>query len=323
MPVTYSYAFQEDLMANFRMLVNAMPREQAFEGSPTLKLLTKKPKKLEGNHINVNVSHVGTPQGGVVTENSQLSTASVESGKLAQYDPAFYAEAGRLSYVQKKKCGGGRALFDRWTFEMLQARKRLMKKVSQELWTTSQTANGLYPIQVAIPADNTTGTYGLNRATYTWWRNFSETGVGAFTTNGYDAMDRASIGVQVDGGEGPDLYVTEKAIFQKMKKAARSMVNFSPQYNGKWKDKLSDFGIEAISFEGKPVIWDPYIAASTGKIFGWRDDAFYMGMYEDFNTGTIQSLEPTGVLADIAFCKVGLQLLCEEPRRTLQLSGLS
>ena len=323
MPVTYSYAFQEDLAANFREVVNSKPREQAFEGSPTLKLLLKKPKKLQGNYIHVNVSHVGTPTGGVVTEAGTLATNSVESGKVAQFEPALYAEAGRLSHLQRMKTGGSKALFNRWMFELEQARLRLMKKIAQELWTTSQTASGLFPIQVAIPADNTTGTYGLNRATYSWWRNYSATGVGAFTSNGYDAMDLASLGVQVDGGEGVDLWVTEKAIFQKMKKAARSTTNFEPHYKGKWEKRLSDFGIEAISFEGKPVIWDPYIAASTGKIFGWREDSFYLALYQDFETGPVRSLEPSGVLADIAFVSFGAQLVTEEPRRTLQLSGLS
>ena len=322
MPVSYTYAFDEDLAANLRLVLNTYPREQAYKNSTALTMLEKRKVSLQGHYIQVNVSHVGTQVGGPYTENSVMSTVDVESGKVAQFEPAFYAEPARISRPQEKKAGGSKALFNLWSFKVDQARKRLRQKMATDLFATSQVANGITGLPLAIPATVSSGTWGgLDRSTYTWWRNYTQTSVGAFTSNGVDGMDLMELGIQVDGGEGPDFYVTTSTLFQKMKKNARSTINFEPTYKGRYAAHLSDMGIESISFCGKPVVWDAY--CDSGKIYAITNSALYLGIYEDWDVEGPFYLQGAGTHAKVMWVYWGGQLLGEEARRLGQMSGVS
>ena len=316
-----SATWDDHLLPNLRKVMNAEPKEQAFAGSPALTMFEKRPVSLQGNYIQAHVSYVGSAKGGAYTENSSLSTEDVKSALVAEYTPAFYAEPVRMSHIDEKRCGGSQKLFDLWAFKVKQAKMRLRTKIATDMFATSQASNGINPLPLIIPADNTTVSYGnLDRATYTWWRNYSATAVGAWTSNGTDALDLLELNIQVDGGRGPDWYVTTKAIFQKMKKTARTFDNFD-SYTGKYAEKLADAGIQAINFNGKPIIWDPY--CPSGYLYAIRNDALYLGLYEDFDLSPIVRLEGSGVQGKVMYVRWAGQFVCEEQRRLGQLSGLS
>ena len=319
--VSYTYVFGDDKAANLRKVVNAGPREQAYYESPTLAMLEKRTMPLEGHYYHVNVSHKGTATGGPYVDNSVLSTVHVESVKVAQYTPAFYGEAARMSRPQELQTKGPRALFNAWAHRLSQAKLRLRAKLAEDLFATSQVTNGITGLPLAIPATATTGTFGLNRATYEWWRNYTQTAVGAYTSNGVDAMDKLAIDIQLKAKKLPDFYVTTQTVYQKMMKAARSTINFNPTYSGPHKAMLNDMGIDHISFRGAPVFADPYCDA--GKIYAVRRDALYLGVFEEWEIEGPESMTPFGVMAKVAFVLWGGAMICEEQRALGQLSGVT
>lgn len=319
--VSYTYVFGDDVAANLRKVVVPDPREQAYEDSPCLAMMEKRTIPLEGHYFHVDVSHVGTATGGPYVDNSVLSTAHVESVKVAQFTPSFYAEAARISRPQKLQTRGPRALFNAWAHRLDQARLRLRKKLSEDLFATSQVTNGITGLPLAIPATNTSGIYGLNRATYTWWRNYTATSVGAYITNGVTNMDKMVIDIRVAEGKIPDYFVTTEAIYAKVLSEARSTINFDPTYSGPYKSMLNDMGIDAVSYNGSPMFPDPY--CDSGKIYGVTNNAFYMGVFEEWEIEGPESMVPFGVMAEVAFILWGGATICESQRALGQLSDVT
>lgn len=322
MGASYTYNMTTDLAANLRQYLNSQPREQAFIDTPTLNMLHERDVKLGSAYIHVNVSYAGTAVGGPYVKNSAVSTEDVESATVAQFTPSFYAEPARISHIEEMQNRGPEKKFELWAHKVEQAKLRIRKKLATDLFATSQVSNGLTGLPLAIPGTNTSGTYGLNRATYTWWRNYSSTSVGAYTTYGVDAMDLMYIDILTKTGRKPDFYVTTPTIFQKMMKTARaSALRFTPTYEGPYKKQLNDMAIEHISFAGSPVICDQY--CDSGKVYAIRNDALYLGTFEKWDVAGPFPLEGSGVQGKVMFVRWGGQLLCEEQRALGQLSGLS
>lgn len=325
---TYSYEFANEIAANVRDLRTKTPREQAYRVSPTLTMLNKKSVKLQGHYIEADVEFTGTALGGPFAEDSQLPTGHLKSLDRAQYEPAFYGEPVRMSYIKEQKCGGSRAYFNEWARRIRQAEKRQLTQLATHLFATTQQtgfdgANGIAGIPLVLPTDETTGTLGgLSRATYDWWRHYSDTSIGSYVSNGVDAMDLASLAVQQETGRKVSFYVTTKEVFQKMKKLARTNNNeFDYMYDGPYKDRLTDAGIEHISFEGVPVIHDPY--AASGIVYGIDCETLYLGIYDDQSYSEVVPLNGAGVQGKVMHVLWGGQVICVEPRASLQLSGLS
>jgi len=318
--VSYTYVMGDDTAALLRKVVQGTPREQAFEECPTLSMLESRPMPLEGHYYHVNVSHVGTATGGPYVDNTVLSTAHVEAVKVAQYTPSFYGEAARMSRPQRLQTRGPRAYFNAWAERLTQAKLRLRKKLATDLFATSQVTNGITGLPLAIPATNSTGTYGLNRATYSWWRNYTSSTI-TYTSTGPDEMDKMFLDIRVATGKYPDFVVTTETLYQKMMKTARSTINFNPTYTGRYKKMLNDMAIDAISYHGAPVLPDPY--CDSGKIYAITKDAFYLGVFEEWVVEGPDTMRPFGVQADVAFVLWGGATICESQRSLGQLSTVS
>lgn len=322
-----SYEFANEIAANVRDLRTQQPREQAYEVSPTLAMLTKKAVKLQGHYIEADVEFTGDAIGGPYQEDSVLPTGHVKSLDRAQYEPAFYGEPVRMSHIKERKCDGNKALFNEWARRIRQAEKRQLKQLATHLFASTQQtgfddALGISGLPIALPEDNTTGTYGLNRATYTWWRHYTDTSIGSFVSNGVDAMDALSLDIAQKTGRKVSFYVTTKEIYARMKKLARTgNTEFDYAYDGPYKARLVDAGIEHISFEGVPVMHDPY--ATSGRIFAVDCETLYLGIYEDQEYSPVVPLNGVGVQGKVMHVNWGGQLICTEQRASGQLSGLT
>lgn len=332
-----SYEFENELAANLTDLRTKRPREQQWYASPTLRMMRKKEVSVQGHYIEVDVQFVGDAEGGPIAENTTSSTAHVKSLDRAQFEPVFYAEPASMSWVKEQKCNGSRALFNEWDRRVTLAEMRQEKQLATHLWEGSladtQNAdgdNGLTPIPVALPVDNTTGTFGLDRSAKTWWRHYSNTvsGTTAYTSVGPDEMDLMELTIQETSNRTPSFYVTGKTIFQKMKKLARSgTTNFDPTYSGPYKDKLNDAGIKHISWNGTPVFHDAYMelsgAVGSGFIYAIEDECMYLGVH---NKGEVKgpfAQQGNGQHGKVLYHYLGIQTICEEPRACGQIDALT
>ena len=320
MGVSYTYDFGDDHAALLRKVIRGTPREQAFEECPTLTMLEKRTMPLEGHYYHVNVSHVGTATGGPYVDNTVLSTVHVESLKVAQYTPSFYGEAARMSRPQKLQTRGPRALFNAWVERLTQAKMRLKDKMADDLYATSQVTNGITGLPLAIPVTTTTGTFGLNRATYTWWRNYSSATI-TWSSAGTAALDTMFIRIRGATGKYPDWCVTTEAVYAKITAAARSTINFNPTYTGSYKQQLNDMSIDAVSFHGKPIFPDSH--CDSGKLYAVTSDALYLGTFEEWVVEGPDTMRPFGVQADVAFVLWGGAMICESQRSLGVLSSIT
>lgn len=326
---TLSHAFDQELAANLNDLRTKRPREQEFYASPTLLLMRKKAVKTQGHYIEVDVQFVGDAEGGVIGDNTVSSTAHVKSLDRAQYEPTLYAEPASMTKKKEENCGGSRALFNEWDRRVSLADKRQEKQLATHLWAASLAATqnadgeqGITPIPVMFPGDNTTGTIGnLSRASYDWWRHYSSTSAGAFTSVGHDEMDAMEQGIWESSGMTPDFYACSSNIFRRFKKAARGTTNFDPTYTGKYADKLNDAGIKAVSWNGVPVVSDKYM--SDGYIYAINCDATYLGVHTSKHIGGPYPQQGQGSHGKVLYHYYGIQLIGEEMRANGQISGLT
>jgi len=321
MSVSRTYSFTTDLTANLRQLINRGPVEQAYVGSPTMSMLERKTVDLGSEYIQVPVSYVGTNLGGPYVDNTQVSTADIESATMAQFQGAFYAEPARISHIQMLKNKGPEAQFNLWAHKVEQAKLRLKQKLATDLFATSQVTNGLTGLPLAIPATTTSGTYGLNRATYSWWRNYSEASIGAYATYGTDAMDNLLNDIITKTGQKPDFWVTTVDVLQEMQSLARTNHRFNPTYSGPYKSMLNDMAIEHISYAGAPVIADQY--CDSGKVYAVNKKHLFLGVYEEFDVHGPIDLGASGIQGQVIFVRWGGQLLCTSQRVLGQLSDIT
>jgi len=322
---TYPTEMTQDLVAYLRDILRNDPKEQAFKESNTLKMLEKRSVTLSGNYVEVPVSYVGTASGGPYNDNTNLPIQDVEAVKVATYEMSSYAEAARMSHRAELKTRGTKALFNAWAMRVKQARQRLRQKVATDLFSSTQVTDGITPFPIIMPSTTTSGTYGnLNRATYSWWRPYNSDTI-TWSSAGPAEMDDLDTGLSVDGSPGADWYVTSSSIFNKMRALARSSsynaMNWDPSYHGPYKDMLNDQGIKAISFCGKPVIWDYY--CTSDALYAVQNDSLYLGIYEDWNVGDVFSLEPVGLQAKGVFVKWAGQTICESQRRCGSLTTIT
>ena len=314
--------FTTDLTANLRQLINRGPVEQAYVGSPTMSMLEKKTVDLGSQYIQVPVSYVGTNLGGPYVDNTQVSTADIESAKMAEYEGAFYAEPARISHIQMLKNKGPEAQFNLWAHKVEQAKMRLKQKLATDLFATSQVTNGITGLPLAIDPTPAVDTYArINPANDTWWRNYSEASIGAYATYGTDAMDNMLNDIITKTGSKPDFFVTTVDVLQEMQSLARTNHRFHPTYSGPYKKMLNDMAIEHISYAGAPVIADQY--CDSGKIYAINKSALFLGVYEEFDVHGPIDLGPSGIQGQVIFVRWGGQLLCTERRKLGQLSDIT
>ena len=323
MGVSYTYNFNTDLTANLKQFINRGAKEQAYVDSPALRLLEKRTVTLGSEYLQAAVSYCGTALGGPYVDNTQVSTEDIETATMAQYQPAFYAEPARVSHIQLMKNKGPEARFELWAHKVEQAKMRLRKKLATDYFATSQVTNGITGLPLAIPATTTSGTYGgLNRATYTWWRNYTEVSLGAFATYGTDALDNLINDIQTKTGRKPDYFVTTVDVLQEMQSLARSNFRWDgPNRAGPYQAILNDMAIEHISYAGAPVIADQY--CDSGKIYAIRNDAMFLGVFEEFDVTPVIDLGATGVQGQVIFVRWGGQVLTTECRALGQISDVT
>lgn len=323
-----------NVAAYFRRVLVKEPREQQFLVSPTLSVLDRKKVKVDGDEVHWNVTYTGDALNGPINPDSILDLSEVHDTEVARTRRAIYAEAARINNDTLNAIVTPRAEFNLWAHRSKKANLRLKKKLALDLFgVRSAAANGSYPIFglrdiiADDPTSNpTSGTYGLDRSTYTWFRNVAVTGVGAFTSNGVDAMEQATLEVSTAGGK-IDVWVTSKAIMKKIKTAMRVNPRWEGVYEGPFKQRMADFGIEHVGFNGALIMVDPYmdLAGNTSRIYGWDSDAFYLGYYKWFEQASQAPVDllPAGHLAKALAFELGCQLVCEEPRLTCVLAGVS
>ncbi len=126
---------------------------------------------------------------------------------------------------------------------------------------------GITGLNNIVGSATTTGTVGgLDRATYSFWRQQTEAIAANFSTNGLVQM-RA---LQLDttrGEETPSVIVMTALAYANLDRALTGTVNYNQPSP---KTAFGDVGFENINFKGSMVIFDDGVTASTSKFLNLK-----------------------------------------------------
>ena len=133
----------------------------------------------------------------------------------AQYKIAQYADSVTMSGLEMLQNSSKEAIIDLLDGRMQVSEARLLNRISGDLFLDG-TGNGgknLDGLAAAVAASPTSGTYGgINRATWTFWRNQITTGVTS-SSNIQAKMVEAAI-KQIRGTDKADLIVAGNTMYQ-------------------------------------------------------------------------------------------------------------
>jgi hypothetical protein len=148
-----------------------------------------------------------------ITPNSPLSSA--------QYDIKQYAAAVTVSGLEQLQNAGKQQIIDLLEGRVQVAEKQLMNQISSGIYSDG-TGNGgknITGLAAAVSTTPTTGTYGgINRATWTFWRNVAfsaatDGGAAASSANIQSYMNRTLLQT-IRGSDAPDVAVADNNYYR-------------------------------------------------------------------------------------------------------------
>jgi len=129
----------------------------------------------------------------------------------------------------------------------------------------------------------TTGILGnINRATYTWWRNYVNASVGSFASNGLTAMGTA-VRSLTRGNDRPKVIVCGNTVFGYLETVANGRAQFM-------NPELADLGFHGLKFEGIDVLYDPQCTAD--RMYFLNTDYLHLRVHQDENFSMGKFVEP-------------------------------
>lgn len=148
-----------------------------------------------------------------ITPNSPISAAS--------YDPKQYAAAVSINGLEMLQNSGKEQTIDMLEGRIQVAEAQLMNQISTGIYSDG-TGNGgkdITGLAAAVSTTPTTGTYGgINRATWTFWRNVAfdattDGGAAATSANIQSYMNRVAVQL-VRGTDRPDMIVADNNYYR-------------------------------------------------------------------------------------------------------------
>ena len=216
-----------------------------------------------------------------ITPNSPLTAP--------QYDIKQYAAAVTVSGLDQLQNSGKEAIIDLLEGRMMVAEKQLMNQISAGIYSDG-TGNGgkdITGLQAAISTTPTTGTYGgINRATWTFWRNVAfsaatDGGAPATSANIQSYMNRTLLQT-VRGTDAPDLAVADNNYYRLFLESMQAIQRVTTE-----EDAASGFSSLAYYGAGKKMMvrLDGGIGGSipTNRMYFLNTDYIYFRPHRDRN----------------------------------------
>lgn len=230
-----------------------------------------------------------------------------------------YVSASIVRWFQDDQQNRGKAALMKLADIKLGAAERtLSTEFERVLFADGTGANEPNGLRNLVSASPTTGTvHGLNRATYSWWRNQQKTATGSFALYGISDM-RTSLNniLQYSDAEIQDIVIlTNQTIFEYYEDECYEMKQLQ-------NTMLADAGFNTLQFKGRPIMWSS--SAPSGNMYflhtGYLklvcDEQYWMDM-TDWKQIPDQ---PNDRVAQIVCV---FNMICSRPIVQLVLSGIT
>ena len=194
-----------------------------------------------------------------VSQNSPISAA--------QFSITQYAAAVSISGLEMIQNTGKEAIIDLLDGRMMVAEAQLANRISGDLYGdgTGNAGKNLTGLAAAVPDSPSSGTYGgINRATYSFWRSVSYSGV----TNGGAATSAANIQSYMDsiavqlirGTDKPDLIVADSNYYRLYLQSLQSIQRISNEGSG-----MAGAGFASLKYFGAGMASDVVLDGGIGS----------------------------------------------------------
>lgn len=210
-----------------------------------------------GTYINENLSFAENGNGGSYSGYDVLPTATSDVITAAQYSFAQYAVPVTFSGRETLINSGKEALID-----LVEARVKVAESTMSNLLNrhfyldgTGNSGKNITGLAAAIPLANATGTYGgINRATYSVWRNqkyqasVDGAGVAATGTALISQWNQFLLSLS-RGTDRPKIILASPAVYALYESGLQNMQRISDA-------TLGNAGFQTLQFQGIPVVFD-------------------------------------------------------------------
>jgi hypothetical protein len=250
---TFSGELNSVFTAHGREYLSRMPEDNFYEGNPTLSMMRRVSRKRTGSKFIMEpLLEGGEPLGGSFTRTQALSTDSSDPVTEATYEWAHYAEPIAIFWQDEFHAGGAGALFNYIEMRIQDARLKLERKLSTDLFAATPAAGALSSLPQVTGLTTTFGQ--LSPSTYTWWAPKNIDTI-VFPTVGLDRMRTMANNVTAGGLKRHDFVVTSQTLWESYVDLAEAKHTIDTGASS-GAGRLADLGFPVAMYQGKPLIWD-------------------------------------------------------------------
>jgi len=188
-----------------------------------------------------------------------ISTPLNDDITRAEYPIKVVAGSLVLSMMEEAMNAGNKEkLIDTAREVKEKAEISITQVMGSQVWKDGTAVNdfdGLVHLISAAPTAGTVG--GINRATYSYWRNQTGTAITAFATHGVTRWN-SLLNACTFGSQGPTAVFTTKANYALYEATMTSNIRY-------YQTELADSGFRHLAFATMPVVFDDNCPANTAR----------------------------------------------------------
>lgn len=172
---------------------------------------------------------------------------------------------------------------------------------------------GLKALIAAVPTSGTVG--GISRATYSWWRNYTNTSVGAYGTYLLGSISTALRSICRGNDKKNVVGVCNSTVYGYLQAIASGKAQFN-------NPALADMNFEALKVEGVDIIYDANMGVSDGLyLINLKHTKMYI--HSDYNFKMGDFIEPANQDILVAKLKLYAQLTSNRLGSCAYLGGIT
>jgi len=208
-----------------------------------------------------------------------VSIAPSDTFTAAEFDWKQAAVAVSMSGLEQLMNSGPDAVIDLLEARIKNAEKTMMNNIAVDCYSdgTATGSKQIGGLQLLVADSPTTGTVGgINRATWTFWRNYA--GSGTFTAAGIQAGLNTMYVNLVRGKDRPDLFLADNTAYTSYLGSLQAIQRITS-------DKMATAGFTSLKFMDGDFVLDGGIGggAPSSHVYALNTDYIYYNPHRDRN----------------------------------------
>lgn len=309
-------------------VIGKKPSNAIFTSRALFYLLTEKGFKQKsggGKTFEFSVEYAENSTFKSYGELEQLDVTRIDVFDAAQFSPKIAAGTVVYSELEKLRAAGGSEKFDLLAEKLENGKNTHISNINRMCFSDG-TGNGSKDfggLQLLISTTPTTGTVGgINRATFTFWRNRQASG--ALTATAFDNLRSTmrSIFNQCSLGglqKQPTFWITTRTVFE----GYESLLVANERYDTEDKKKHGDAGFnnDILTFKGAKGSYDE--DAPTGNLYFGNSEDLKITYYAGGWMKMYPEVDPANQLSNVHKVATFGNMTISNPRHTGVVSGIT